>query len=255
MKSRVPLAASSVELFGLPGSGKSSVEAMLTKSLQKSSLRTHSFRTLADFFRYFQDNPYRYRACWRAVRRLGYSPPFFGNPSESFPKLSPQIAHFQEATLDVVGKTIPGRVGRQNMTHWILSELQAFNAWIESGLSEENGNVLIADEAFLQRLAGIYATGALELAEFRSLLDLRPRFSIAVFLRIDTDESIRRKVHPPYHDDSLTHDMWDVRQKTAEGFDYIWESLATVEKISPDVATALRHIVASIESNLQATEV
>lgn len=240
----------SIEFFGLPGSGKSTVEVALMKRLQQSGFRVHRLRVLADRFRSSWRSPKRYWASWYGIRRLGYFPPLYGQTAAFFPSFSADLLKFKISVSDTIERAIPGPVGRTNMELWLRAELFAFHAWKESEVSERDGDILLADEGFLQRLAALYATGSLSKFDLEELLWSRPQFSRAVFLDINPIESLRRKSAPPFGDKSLHNEIEKHRGLFAEGVSEIWEKVAPAQRYQPEMDHGLDDVVSKLESDL-----
>lgn len=242
--------ASSVEFLGLPGSGKSSAEDALASRLGRRGFWVHRFRDLADFFRVSRLNSPAYFRSLQALRSLGFSPPVYSKATSFLPKLGAKLDEFHSMVPEIVSKAVPTRVGQKNVARWLYSEVMAHHAWNESEVSNLPGHVLLADEAFLHRLAGLCAPERLGESDFLNFIRLRPHFDRAVFLQISPEESMRRKNNPPFQDPGLSHLLFDIRSGTATALSRIWNYLLSDEKLEIEVDSEPDDIARQIEMKL-----
>lgn len=244
------MTVSSIEFLGLPGSGKSHSENALFVRLRGRGINVYRFRVLADYFRVERHNSPAYLRSWQTLRKLGFSAPFFKKPSKFLPELGAELSEFQSILTGIIKRAVPSQVGQENVARWLRSELMAYHAWKESEVSNGSQNLLIADEAFLHRLAGLCASERLEESDIENFLTLRPHFDKAVFLKIETEESIRRKNQPPFQDPSLSHLMVPMRVGTACALNRIWHCLEPSEKIELEVESKADDVAHQIEMKL-----
>lgn len=206
----------SLEFVGLPGSGKTSAELLLTKELASRALQVHSFR---DFAEYFRKPPLLTGARLSGIRelkRLGLSFDEVKRLNVKDPELSGPLRIYRNNVLRIIESGGLSGLAIRNSLLWLDSELKAFHAWNTRANSNSPGRVLIADEAFTHRSTALFAAGEFNQESLRLNLELRPKFTFVVFLPVGLKESRLRKDGPAFQDESMRHKTGDILERQLE---------------------------------------
>lgn len=198
--------SAAIEFTGLPGSGKSSVVQVLSKTLEREGYEVYDFRQLADYFRLLlRPSPRRLALALRQRKRIGKDIFLRSSKYRADPALKRRISEYDSLCRAVLRTQRLPFKARRNAFVWRVSELAAYRIWERSVAKQREDVILVADEAFTHRAISYFALRPSNPATIRTYLSLCPPFDTVIFLEQTIEVVISRKRVPAWNDQRLFH--------------------------------------------------